>query len=230
MPPTKDTRPEFNWNKVILAENLKFFRSKYGYSQSKVAAKAKVSFRLIQDLERGKGNPTLDTLYALSDLFETSVSGLLTVKHARINASTGLFVDRFKTKFNTSPYCVVLRTTSGSYLWGNEQMNNVNGHHFQNNSGTEIKTGVSFSSRSLLEHALSCEKRGIVNSYTIAIQNKMTGADVYLRAYPTLILPLKGSDAILVALYIAKFENDMPKLYLEYCHSLLEIARLPATG
>ena len=60
-----------------LPEKLKMLRSKYGYSQKQVAAKAGVSASIISGYETGERTPSTDILLSLSNIYHCSVDYLL---------------------------------------------------------------------------------------------------------------------------------------------------------
>jgi transcriptional regulator with XRE-family HTH domain len=65
-----------------LGANLRRARWAANLSQEALAADV-LTFRLVAELERGSGNPTLRTLFALSRKLNVSVSELLDVEPAR---------------------------------------------------------------------------------------------------------------------------------------------------
>lgn|GEM_PF-1874895 len=59
--------------------NLRRARWAAGLSQEQLAAEA-LTFRLLAELERGKGNPTLRTLFALTRKLDLTISQLVDVE------------------------------------------------------------------------------------------------------------------------------------------------------
>lgn len=66
--------------KTNLSSNLKALRSKRGLSQAALSVKANVFLDGISKLERGIGNPSLDTLSSLADALNVSLHDLLCKK------------------------------------------------------------------------------------------------------------------------------------------------------
>jgi transcriptional regulator with XRE-family HTH domain len=66
-----------------IGENIRLSRVQKGWSQLELAGEAKVALRAIQSLEKGRGNPTIETIVAITDalgmpaksVFEDSVVG-----------------------------------------------------------------------------------------------------------------------------------------------------------
>lgn len=61
-----------------LAANLKIWRARRGLSASALARKAELAKSTVSELERGKGNPSLDTLWALATALHISLGALFT--------------------------------------------------------------------------------------------------------------------------------------------------------
>lgn len=60
-----------------LATNLRRIRSERGYSLRDLAARSQVSKALLSRLERGDGNPALDTLFRIAAALDCAVSELI---------------------------------------------------------------------------------------------------------------------------------------------------------
>lgn len=60
----------------LLAQNLTKWRTRRGYSVSALARAAEISKSTISELERGLGNPSLDTLWALARTLNVPLGGL----------------------------------------------------------------------------------------------------------------------------------------------------------
>lgn len=61
-----------------LSANLKIWRERRGLSASALARKAALAKSTVSELERGKGNPSLDTLWALATALHISLGALFT--------------------------------------------------------------------------------------------------------------------------------------------------------
>jgi len=68
---------------VRLGERLKTARWLRGWTQEQLAAKAGLTYRHLQEIERGKVNPTMRTLRELAQVVGRSVSELVDVERAR---------------------------------------------------------------------------------------------------------------------------------------------------
>ena len=63
-------------DKYLLGEIIQQARVKKGYTQEQLAELAGVSLQHIGEIERGQGNPTLNSLVKLSDALDISLSEL----------------------------------------------------------------------------------------------------------------------------------------------------------
>jgi len=50
----------------VLGQNVSSFRKKLGYSQEKLAEKAQLHWTYVSDIERGRRNPSLQTIVRLA--------------------------------------------------------------------------------------------------------------------------------------------------------------------
>jgi transcriptional regulator with XRE-family HTH domain len=62
----------------VLAANLRALRAQAGLSMSELARRSGIAKGTLSQLESGTGNPTIDTVFSLSNAFEVPVSTLLT--------------------------------------------------------------------------------------------------------------------------------------------------------
>lgn len=63
-------------DKASIAKHVRELRRSAKLTQNELAESAGVSIRVIQDVEHGKGNPTLDTLEALANALKTDLHAL----------------------------------------------------------------------------------------------------------------------------------------------------------
>ncbi|HIQ89842.1 TPA: helix-turn-helix transcriptional regulator [Candidatus Galligastranaerophilus faecipullorum] len=63
---------------------LKFERMKKGFSQEELAEAAKISSNLVSLIERGKSNPTVETIAALSKALDISIEELINPKNIEL--------------------------------------------------------------------------------------------------------------------------------------------------
>ena len=61
---------------VQLGQKIKIIREALGMTQEKLAENAEISLKHLGEIERGRGNPTLSTLVALSKALNVSLSDL----------------------------------------------------------------------------------------------------------------------------------------------------------
>jgi transcriptional regulator with XRE-family HTH domain len=66
-----------------VAQNLRARRQQRGFSLSALARAAGISKSTLSDLERGRGNPSVDTLWALADALELPFAALFEQSGAR---------------------------------------------------------------------------------------------------------------------------------------------------
>ncbi len=62
----------------VLAANLRALRAQYGLSMSELARRSGIAKGTLSQLESGTGNPTIETVFSLSNAFNVPVSSLLT--------------------------------------------------------------------------------------------------------------------------------------------------------
>jgi transcriptional regulator with XRE-family HTH domain len=62
-----------------IGQRLRAQRTKLGLTLAQVAERAEVSLPYLSNLERGRGNPTMDVLGRLAEALETSLSALVEV-------------------------------------------------------------------------------------------------------------------------------------------------------
>ena len=63
---------------------LKFERMKKGFSQEELAEAAKISSNLVSLIERGKSNPTVETIAAVSKALDISIEELINPKNIEL--------------------------------------------------------------------------------------------------------------------------------------------------
>ena len=62
--------------KTLLGKNIKYYRCKKGYHQEQLAELLNVNPNYIDDLERGKHNPSIDLIAQLSEILNIEPSCL----------------------------------------------------------------------------------------------------------------------------------------------------------
>lgn len=66
----------------VLAANLRALRAQAGLSMSELARRSGIAKGTLSQLESGTGNPTIETVFSLSNAFKVPVSSLLTERTA----------------------------------------------------------------------------------------------------------------------------------------------------
>lgn len=66
----------------VLAANLRALRAQAGLSMSELARRSGIAKGTLSQLESGTGNPTIETVFSLSNAFQVPVSTLLTERTA----------------------------------------------------------------------------------------------------------------------------------------------------
>lgn len=212
--------------KKTLAYNLKFLRKERELSQAALAKAAGLSFRLVQEIEAGKGNPTIESITSLARAFRCTAMRLLTLSHLRILESDTKFIACFKKEFQSASICVSLRNLDGVALWVNERTRKLLGaQRIENDEPFEIAELFTEESRGILRMQLNAERRGIVNPYSIFYVNPTTRERYYLRCYPTLILPRTGRAAIFSSVFVTEIDRECEENYYEYCRALFNCVR-----
>lgn len=77
-----------------LGSRLRALRREQRMSQEQLAARAGLSYKFIGEIERGVGNPTIDTLAAVSAALGVDVSELFGVQPSRPSTAPLLFVSQ----------------------------------------------------------------------------------------------------------------------------------------
>jgi len=70
----------------ILGKRIQSFRKKKGLTQLQLAEMANLSLKHLGEIERGRGNPTLESLHSLSMSLEVSLKELFDVETDKLTA------------------------------------------------------------------------------------------------------------------------------------------------
>ena len=208
--------------KLTLAHNLRLLRKEHGISQSQLAKAAGVSFRAVQEIESGKANPTLQTMGALARSFGVTTSRLLTLSAIRLSDGEAAFLKNYKKVFDSAKVAVGIRTLDGVCLWANCAAQKLYGGIVFNKKPIDLLGIHSKDARGIFRTQLSSERQGNAYPWTNVIQLPKTGEQLFLRYYPTLILPKTGKGAVFASVYISEMDNDCEENYSEYCTHLFE--------
>ncbi len=209
------------WLRAVLANNLKYHRSESDLSQKEIAKKTGLSYRLIQDLESGSGNPTIETMHAISVAFKVTAASLLELSHLRLNGKDGDFQSSFRAKFKDAKVGASLRTLSGVALWSNKKTERLFGLSHLDKGPFDLMDVFPPDLKGLLKNQFAAERAGIAFHYCLTIINPKTKENLFIRARPTLMLPSKGKNPAFAAVYLAEFSEDCEENYYEYCRLLL---------
>lgn len=211
------------WTKATLANNLKYLRTEQGISQKELAQKAHLSFRLIQDIESGNGNPTVDSLHSLAVAFKITVEALLALSHVRLLENDESFMNRYSEAFEDLDIGAGIRTLNGIAVWTNKKVEKIHGDPDIKKGPFNLLDCYSVEIRGVLKTQLSAERSGFANPYTLAHLNPQTGETLYLRCVPTLIMPTKGYVPVYTSTYITEMHEDCALNYYNYCRTMLEV-------
>jgi DNA-binding XRE family transcriptional regulator len=96
-PPTRDEQnalrrafyEKLNRGEMTIPEAMKAMREMTGLTQAEFAAHRGVSRRVIQDIERGTGNPTVDSLNSIAKLFGLQVGFVPIRRNEPVAPTTG---------------------------------------------------------------------------------------------------------------------------------------------
>jgi transcriptional regulator with XRE-family HTH domain len=209
--------------KKILAHNVRYFRDARGHSQEELAQLSGVSLRILQDIEKGRANPSLETVAAIADGLKVLHYQLSAMHHLRLlgDEDREHFLAKFRATFETSTFPVGIREVDGPLLWGNETASRVRGHDTSKPSET-LPMSLSNETRGVLKAECRAEKYGRAYPYTVAAKNERTGDLSYLRVFPTLIYPKNGKTPLLVALFSCDIEDGIEQHYFDFCVKLLQ--------
>ncbi len=212
-----------SWTQITVASNLRFHRDELDLTQKEVAKLTGVSYRLIQEIESGTGNPTLETLFKIAFAFKISVKDLLSLSYLRIAKGDTEFLDRYKASFKSERTAVGLRNLEGVILWGNKSAEKINGGISFQNGPVDMIESLSGDGAGLLRNQMAAEKNGFAYPYTMARKNPKTGEIIFLRCHPTLILASKGRSPAFISVYLSSILEDCEANYFEYCSRLMSV-------
>lgn len=211
------------WIKRTLANNVRFHRSELALSQKELAKQTVVSYRLIQDIEAGEGNPTMETLLKLARVFKITPERLQALCYLRFPQADTTFVERYKSVFETAAIAARLRNLNGVALWANKTVMEIHGTGSSETGPTDLLEYYAHDTRALLKTQMAAEKNGIAYPYTITYFNPKKDARVFIRCHPTLILPAKGKIPVYTSVYMTEIPDDCAANYYENCRLLLTV-------
>ena len=84
----------------ILGNNLKAYRNAKGWSQEELAHLAGITPAHLGHIERGEGNPTLLTLFSISNALQVDLSELVKNNAGAIVSDSALRLDRLQGEFS----------------------------------------------------------------------------------------------------------------------------------
>ena len=198
-----------------LAYNVRLYRREMQISQQVLAQRAGLSFRLIQNVESGTTNPSLETISLLAKCFKITVSRLLELHAIQLENDDKDFLSRFESVFTSFKLAVKIRDLDGNLIWSNSAMASLTGV-----SITEIQTLSSIEVRAIVKSQLQSEKRGVAFPYTIFYQHPKNSDSLVLRFHPTLIFKKGVSLALFSAEYISDLDQDCTSNYYDFCTNL----------
>lgn len=202
-----------------LAYNLKLFRQNKGLTQDAMALECGISLRLYQKLESGLGNPTLGTLDLIARTFRKTTSDLLRLNVVRTPLSPEQFQNKIEMHFAEKKVAIRIRNLTGLVLWGNKESESILNDKLFNYPFNVMET-LPEHSKVLLKSQLECESRGLVLPYLNSC-SPYNGDEVFIRFYPTAILPKTGSTPYYCVVYLTSPKEDCEANYYNFCEKLL---------
>lgn len=210
---------ETNCNK-ILAYNLKRLRRVRELTQETVAHDTGIGCRTYNDLEAGKGNPTLQTIDLLAQFFGVVVSHLLNLNFIKLSESESEFRSKVEAKFIDEDLGFLIRDFNGVALWGNKVISKVANFDVTKQK-LDLLSIKSDTAQTILKAQLQAEQLGYVQPY-LNFTKGPNDEMVYFRIYPTLVYPQQGSKALYSATYMTPMAQDTESRYYRYCSLLLD--------
>lgn len=211
------------WTKSTLANNLKYMREERAISQKNLAKSAGVSYRLVQEIESGSANPTMGTLHNLAVAFKVTVKDLLSLSRVRLLEGDNNFLERYADAFKSEELGIGIRTLNGICVWGNRSVEKIHGALPLAKGPFNLLETYSEEAKGLLQNQMAAEKKGFCHPYTIAHYNPKDDEHIFLRCYPTLIMPNSGNVPMYTSVYITNIEEDGALNYYMYCNLLLGV-------
>ena len=149
------------FTRLTLAHNVKYLRGEAEISQSVLAHRSNISFRLVQEIEAGKGNPTLATIGALARNFKVTTPRLLSLSSIRLSIPEENFLGNAKKIFISFPLPIRFRTPDGVVFFENTESAKIFGNDSENFKPFDLLSDIaSVESRSILRIQLMAEHQG----------------------------------------------------------------------
>lgn len=208
------------WTQKTLALNIKNWRAEMGLSQSQLALATGVSYRLIQELEAGKGNPTVETLFKLAAVFKVTMNQLLELRFIKLSESQEDFLQIFKKNFKAATVSAFLRNLEGVILWGNKNAERYLRNTSLSHGPVDLSDEFFSDLKTMLSLQYSSERLGNSFPYMIYMDQPRSKERIYYKCYPTLILPFRGRQPIFSSVYITEISQDCVGNYFTYCQHL----------
>lgn len=207
----------------ILSYNLRLLRESFNESQEEMAAKCGLSYRTYQGLEQGSSNPTLSTLAQIAAGAKTTVDNLTRLNAIRTEHSSENFVKQMSERFCDSKIAAGIRTHEGTVLFGNRAALQLVGQKSDVSGTVDLMKVLSGPAREILRYQLECERRGQAQPYLNFTINER-GEEFYVKYYPTLVFPSRGSRPYYSAMYMTDPRMESEKDYFLFCEMLLDCA------
>ncbi len=208
------------WIRKTLAYNIRWERHALELSQVDFAKKLGLSYRLIQDLEAGKANPTLETLAMMARGLEVTVDYLLKISSVRPEKPTEDFIANINKEFLSSRFAIILRNFNNEILWINRAGEKLTGIKYLDKKIQDFLEILPSDTKGIIKQVMANEKRGVAFPYTIIIPGTSESPPKYIRSYPTLVFPKTGMAPIMTIVYAIEIEDDCHKNYYDYCHGI----------
>jgi putative transcriptional regulator len=214
--------------KAVLANNLRHYRDLKHLSQDELASKAGISLRLLQQIESGKGNPTLDTAIALSASLELTGMQLFSLENVRLEVDEVEFLSRYRKAFLNSPYGVTLRNFAGTGIWGNRWLSKVHGGAPLDAGPFSLLDLYEPDARAFFERLVELENKGQVRPYTVLFKQTKRKELIPLRSQPAVVFTRDGRARVFIALFIQELGTESEPDYYDFCAKLMDcVAKKP---
>ena len=208
---------------IILAQNLRHFRTQKSLTQEQFAEFCGISLRLYQKLEGQGGNPTLQTLTKIARALHTTADRLLRLDHLYPCIIRQTFLNLFHEHFATSAFAAGIRTTKGISVYANVEFERMmRGGLYQFTHPTNLLRILRGEAKETLENALIREINGLPTPY-INYYERPDGKRIFMQYYPTLLHYPGEIEDKLVAMYVTNPDLRADDAYFSYAEELINI-------
>ena len=197
------------------------YRDAHGLTQEQLAKAAAITARSYQNLEKGRANPTLQTIDLLAKALEVTASRLISLDHIRLSEPLGTFIAKFEKAFLDAPVGANLRDHDGVIQYRNRKFREFYHAPETSEGKVDLMLTLTGEARETLRSQLSAERRGMASCYVNYVPSPDGQAQLFYRFYPCQIRSQNGSSTYLSAEYVAPVCDDCQKNYYQFCAILL---------